>query len=89
MRRTGRHHALYQRLHAVEVRGCPKLDSAGEGVGCQLYLRGVSDVSDVKPTELMASIAELNEGRDFKGLKLRTPTNFCIGATIDLGRCIE
>ena len=31
----------------------------------------------------------MNEGVDFKDLKLRTPTNFCIGATIDLARGIE
>ena len=31
----------------------------------------------------------MNEGVDYKGLKLRVPTDFCVGATIDLGRGIE
>jgi homocysteine S-methyltransferase len=37
----------------------------------------------------MASIAGMNEGTDFKGSKLRAPTDFCIGASADLGRGIE
>ncbi len=46
----------------------------------------VAGVDDYTPTGLIASVAELNEGIDFKGLKLRSPTRFCIGATFDLGR---
>ena len=49
----------------------------------------VKDVSDYLPTELLRSITLMNEGIDFKGLKLRSPTNFCVGATIDLGRGME
>ena len=41
-------------------------------------------VHDLKPTELLRSIGSMNEGVDFKGLKLRVPTNLCVGATIDL-----
>ena len=46
----------------------------------------VNDVSDFTPTELLRSISEMNQGVDFKGLKLRSPTDFCVGASIDLGR---
>ncbi len=49
----------------------------------------VKDVSDYLPSELLRSITQMNEGIDFKGLKLRSPTNFCAGATIDLGRDLE
>ena len=49
----------------------------------------VKDVSDYLPTELLRSVTLMNEGIDFKGLKLRSPTNFCVGATIDLGRGME
>ena len=31
----------------------------------------------------------MNEGRDHRGLRLRGPTDICVGATIDLGRGIE
>ena len=46
-------------------------------------------VNDYSPTGLIASISAMNEGADLKGLKLRNPTSFCVGATLDLGRGIE
>ena len=46
----------------------------------------VKAVDDFKPTELLASVASMNEGLDFKGGTLRSPTSLCAGATIDLGR---
>jgi 5,10-methylenetetrahydrofolate reductase len=52
-------------------------------------LEKVKSVSDFKPTELIQSMATMNMGRDYKGLKLKMPTDLCIGATIDLGRGIE
>jgi 5,10-methylenetetrahydrofolate reductase len=52
-------------------------------------LAEVKDVSDFRPTELLRSIGQMNQGVDFKGLRLRSPADFCIGATIDLGRGID
>ena len=52
-------------------------------------LSAVKDVRDFRPTELIAAIKSMNQGVDYKGLKLRAPTDFCVGATIDLGRGIE
>ena len=52
-------------------------------------LSRVRDVGDYSPTSLLESLRRMNEGVDFKELKLRSSTNFCIGATIDLGRGIE
>ena len=49
----------------------------------------VASVNDYQPTSLIASIVRLNQGLDFKGSQLRTPTDFCIGAAVDLGRGIE
>ena len=49
----------------------------------------VNEVNDYRPTDLLRSINELNNGVDYKGLKLRTPTDFCVGASIDLGRGID
>jgi homocysteine S-methyltransferase len=46
-------------------------------------------VNDYQPTGLIAAIAQMNQGFDFKDGQLRTPTDFCIGAAIDLGRGIE
>ena len=52
-------------------------------------LSRVRDASDYWPTELLGAIREMNQGIDFKGLKLRSPTDFCVGASIDLGRGVE
>ena len=48
-----------------------------------------SPVYDYRPTELIAAIANLNTGSDHRGSNLRAPTDFCVGATVDLGRGIE
>ena len=45
----------------------------------------VKGVDDFRPTELVNSVKAMNQGLDYKGLKLRSPTSFCVGATIDLG----
>ncbi len=49
----------------------------------------VKDVSDVHPTGLIGALASMNDGTDFRGSNLRVPTDFCIGASIDLDRGIE
>ena len=46
----------------------------------------LAEVNDYIPTGLIRAVAQLNDGIDFRGLKLRGPTRFCIGATVDLGR---
>ncbi|MEC9014675.1 MAG: methylenetetrahydrofolate reductase [Chloroflexota bacterium] len=52
-------------------------------------ISGVASVNDYRPTELIADIAMLNQGIDFKGRRLGAPTDFCIGGSVDLGRGIE
>ena len=49
----------------------------------------VVSVNDYQPTGLIAAIARMNQGQDFREGKLRTATGFCIGAAVDLGRGIE
>ena len=49
----------------------------------------VKAVDDFRPTGLLSALSSMNEGLDFKGGKLRSPTDFCIGAAIDLGHRIE
>lgn len=46
-------------------------------------------VGSVRPTRLIESISRMNEGVDYRGLRLRGPTDFCIGATVDLTRPLE
>ena len=49
----------------------------------------VKAARDIRPTGLIAAIKGMNEGVDFRDSQLRSPTDFCIGATLDLGRGIE
>ena len=52
-------------------------------------LEGVSPVNDYRPTELLRSVTQMNAGLDYRGLKLRSSTGFCVGASIDLAHGIE
>ena len=51
--------------------------------------RALLAVNGYRPTELIAAIRALNEGTDFRGSSLRESTNFCTGATFDLGRGVD
>jgi len=44
----------------------------------------VRAVHDYRPTELIAAINRMNEGYDFRGLRLTRPTDLCVGAIVDL-----
>jgi homocysteine S-methyltransferase len=48
----------------------------------------VKPVDDYRPTELIRAIGQMNQGMDFRDTRLLAPTDFCIGATVDLGRGI-
>ena len=52
-------------------------------------LSAVKSVDDFTPTELLGAAAAMNRGLDYKGGKLRSPTELCVGATIDLGLGLE
>lgn len=43
-------------------------------------------VNDFRPSELIAAIRALNEGKDFRGQALQGGTAFCVGATLDVSR---
>ncbi len=49
----------------------------------------VKDVRDFTPTGLIRAIKGMNGGLDYKGLKLRTATDFCVGASLDLSKGAE
>jgi 5,10-methylenetetrahydrofolate reductase len=52
-------------------------------------LARVKNVDDFSSTGLIAAIAAMNQGVDFRDSRLRAPADFCIGATADLGRGIQ
>ena len=47
------------------------------------------EAGDIQPTELIAAIMGMNRGLDFRDSRLRAPTDFCVGGTMDLGRGIQ
>ena len=49
----------------------------------------VKEAGDIRPTGLIAAINEMNTGVDFRESPLRSATDFCIGASLDLGRGIK
>ena len=59
---------------------------AGDPFGSQ---EDAATVNDYRATDLIAAITQLNAGIDYRGRNLRAPTDFCIGATVDLGRGIQ
>jgi len=73
------------------------LGAAALGLENVLVLQGdpiaerdkVTAVADYKATGLIAAARNLNEGLDYRGSKLRSATDLCIGASIDLSRGVE
>ena len=59
---------------------------AGDPFGSQ---DAAATVNDYRATELISAIANLNHGIDHRGRNLRAPTDFCIGAVVDLGKGID
>ena len=49
----------------------------------------VKAVNDYTPTALIADIAAMNDGLDYRGSRLRGATSLCIGATFDLARDLD
>ena len=52
-------------------------------------LTSVKSVNDFKPTELLGAIGSMNQGLDYQGRKLRSPTRLCAGAAIDLSHDLD
>jgi 5,10-methylenetetrahydrofolate reductase len=50
---------------------------------------GAEAVNAYTSSGLIRAIAELNQGTDLKGSNLRAPTDFCIGASVDLNRGVR
>ena len=81
--------AMQSHLLGAEMLGLENVMIIGGDPFTERDLTRQRDVSDFRPTELIQAIGEMNQGLDFKGFKLKTPTDICIGASIDLGRGID
>ena len=81
--------AVQSHLLGAEMLGLENVMIIGGDPFTERDLTRQRDVSDFRPTELIQAIGEMNQGLDFKGFKLKTPTDICVGASIDLGRGAE
>ncbi len=52
-------------------------------------LRLVQSAAGYPATGLIGGIAGMNQGVDFRDTRLEAPTNFCIGAAVDLGKGVD
>lgn len=81
--------AMQSHLLGAEMLGLENVMIIGGDPFTERDLTRVRDVSDFSSTELIQAVGEMNQGLDFKGFKLKTPTDICIGASIDLGRGVD
>jgi homocysteine S-methyltransferase len=81
--------AMQSHLLGAEMLGLENVMIIGGDPFTERDLTRQRDVSDFRPTELIQAIGEMNQGLDFKGFKLKTPTDICVGASIDLGRGVD
>ena len=81
--------AIQNHLLGASLLGLDNVIVVGGDGFTERDLTMVKDVSDFTSTGLIAAIKSMNQGMDYRGLKLRSSTDFCVGATIDLGRDMD
>ena len=78
--------ALQSQLLGAQILGLQNVIVVQGDPFSERDLSSVTPVGDYQPTGLINAIADMNQGLDFRDSKLRSPTDFCIGATVDLSR---
>ena len=81
--------AVQSHLLGAQMLGLENLVVIKGDVFTERDMSRMKEVGDFSPTGLIKGLESMNQGLDFRGSKLRMPTEFCIGASIDLGRGIE
>lgn len=81
--------ALQNHLLGASLLGLENVIVVGGDPFTDRELESVKDVSDFSTTTLIGATAAMNSGVDYRGLKLRSSTDFCIGATLDLAKGVE
>ena len=81
--------ALQSHLLGAQMLGLENVVVLRGDVFTEKDLEKVKDVSDFTPTGLIKSLYTMNQGIDFRGSKLRAPTELCVGGSIDLCRGIH
>ena len=78
--------AVQSLLLGAQLLGLDNLVVAKGDPFTQRDLEQVKEAGDFTPTGMIAAIEQMNQGLDFRERRLAAPTDFCVGATIDLGR---
>ena len=78
--------ALQSQLLGAQALGLENVIVVGGDPFSESERGAAKTVDDFTSTGFIASICAMNEGRDARGLELPVPTDFCIGAAVDLGR---
>jgi 5,10-methylenetetrahydrofolate reductase len=81
--------AMQSHLLGAEMIGLENVMVVGGDRFNEKDLARQKEVSDFRPTELIQAIGGMNQGLDFKGFRLKTPTDICVGASIDLDRGVD
>ena len=80
------HLALQSQLLGAQMLGLENVIVVGGDPFSDADAGRLTTNKDVRPTEVIASFAAMNDGVDFRGTRLQQPTDFCVGATVDLGK---
>ena len=81
--------ALESHILGASVLGLENLLVLGGDPFSPAQLRRVKNVGDLKPTELIRAVGDMNRGLDYRGRKLRGATDMCVGGVVDLGRGVD
>ena len=78
--------AMQSRLLGAQMMGLENVVVLGGDGFTEAESEMVKAVDDFTPTGLVAAIAAMNDGQDYRGSNLRGNTDFCIGRDTKVGR---
>ena len=81
--------AIQNHLLGANLLGLENVLIVGGDAFSKINLASIKSVKDFTTTQLIAATKSMNLGQDYSGRKLLTSTNFCVGATINLGNNIQ
>lgn len=81
--------ALQSHLLGAQVLGLENLVVVEGDRFSERDLTLAKEVRDFQPTEFLRAVTDMNQGTDYRGLKLKVPTDFCVGAAVDPTKGLE
>ena len=81
--------ALQSLLLGFQLHGLSNITVVQGDAFSETKLKFVKGVNDFTPTEFITAIKNMNFRKDFENKNLIYPTDFCLGATVDLSKDLE